>query len=88
MTVKLSGAEAASLLRGATESLRHEECRTCECFQAFVTQLEIDAAEDLAAITVRWKIDREAMHPCLGCEPCPPADAYARYLNTVRKRLC
>jgi hypothetical protein len=26
-------------------------------------------------------IERERVHSCLGCDPCPPADLFAQYLR-------
>lgn len=77
--VELTRKEAESLIREVTKDLRHDECRTCGCFQGFLTQIEIDTPEDVSDLTAPWKVDRSDMHGCLGCDPCPPGKAYADY---------
>ncbi len=82
-----------ALLAQTTTQLPREDCRCCECFQALLTQLELDAAADrdpsiptdLAAVIAHWKVDRQKMHACLGCAPCPPGEAFAEYLHRFRK---
>ena len=64
---------------------RRKECRTCDCFQGFLTQLEIDAAQDVGDITTPHKVDKARMHGCLGCDPCPPGAAFAAYLKRAQE---
>jgi len=62
-------------------SVIREECRTCECFQGFIAQLEMDFENILPDADLHdMKVEPEKMHCCLGCSPCPPADVYSRYL--------
>ncbi len=56
-------------------------CRTCDCYQGFVTQLELEAGADAAGVAAGLKVPADQMHGCLGCDPCPPADAFAAYLR-------
>jgi len=63
------------------EQLPRPECRTCDCFQGFITQVELDAETDISAMTNPLKVESAKMHACLGCDPCPPAEAFARYLK-------
>jgi ubiquinone/menaquinone biosynthesis C-methylase UbiE len=56
------------------------ECRTCECLQGLLTQLELDCAE-AAELVKPLKVAAEEMHECLGCDPCPPGEAFAQYLR-------
>ncbi len=65
-------------------SLPLEECRTCDCFQGFLTQLEIDSEADLSEILDPLQIAPCDMHACLGCDPCPPGTAFAEYLRNRR----
>jgi hypothetical protein len=62
-------------------ALTHDECRTCECMQGFVTQLSLDADENAAALIQPWLAPRGQVHGCLGCAPCPPGDQFAVYLR-------
>ena len=58
-----------------------EACWTCDCLQGLLTQLELDAGEDVDGLTGPLKVSREAMHGCLGCEPCPPGEVYSSYIR-------
>lgn len=84
MEHKLTRDEVADRVSEAAAALPREECRTCDCFQGFLTQLELDAETDVSDITVRWKTDRDQMHGCLGCDPCPPGSAFAKYQKETR----
>ncbi len=88
MTVNngLTAAEVRYFLDRLQDSMPLEECATCDCLLGFVTQLEIDAAEDVSALTTPWQVQREGMHHCLGCDPCPPAELYVEYIK-IKKRL-
>jgi len=61
--------------------VRHEQCRTCDCLQGLLTQLERDADEDVTDLTGGMKVAASEMHGCLGCDPCPPGEAFAEYLR-------
>jgi hypothetical protein len=63
------------------EQLPREECRSCDCLQGFLVQLEMDATEDVADLTSLLKVDPSEMHSCLGCNPCPPAESFSEYLR-------
>jgi hypothetical protein len=64
-------------LRGLTVK---EECRTCDCLQGYLTQLDLDCPEAADLITP-LKVPRAKLHGCLGCDPCPPAAAFSDYLR-------
>jgi len=74
--------EAGALLADLLPRLPREECQTCDCFQGFLTQLELDAIEDIDDLLAPHRVDRDAMHGCLGCDPCPPGSAFAEYLRS------
>ena len=74
---------AERLLNEAVKSIQQDECLTCDCFVGFIVQLELDCEEDISSLTEKYKIKKEDMHGCLGCNPCPPAEIYAKY-----KRRC
>jgi hypothetical protein len=61
-----------------------EECRSCECFLGYLTQLSMDAEEDARELLSPHLSARVKVHGCLGCEPCPPAAAFAEYLRAAR----
>jgi len=58
-----------------------EECRTCDCLLGFVTRLKLDARENTASILRPMKALKDQIHGCLGCNPCPPAEAYSNYIR-------
>ena len=74
------------LVQDTAANFPHEECRTCDCFHGFLTQLVLDVGEDVSPVIDQFKIDRDQMHGCLGCDPCPPGSAFARYLKQAQKR--
>lgn len=60
-------------------------CWSCECLQGLVTQLEMDAAEDVTDLTAPAKARITRMHGCLGCRPCPPGRLFTEYLQRPRE---
>ena len=84
---KLTRDELQSLLTQVEESFPHarEVCSTCECFLGYTAQLRIDSDPAEKALFVPFKVKREDMHKCLGCEPCPPGDLYAGYMLKKQK---
>ncbi len=44
-------------------SLDSERCRTCECTQGYLVQLEMDATEDASSLIDPLKVSRDDMHP-------------------------
>ena len=62
-------------------NLPREECRTCDCFLGLITRLTLDAKEDVPALIKPFKELKTKIHGCLGCDPCPPAEAYAHYIR-------
>lgn len=81
MAKKLSINKARELLGDALDSFPHEACTTCECYLGYLTQLEIDSDESIDEIFAPYKPERSQVHSCLGCDPCPPADLFAGYLQ-------
>jgi hypothetical protein len=68
--------EALKIIGDLKGSLPRDECRTCECYQGFLVQIGIEASEDIRDLTDPLKVKTFEMHGCLGCDPCPPADAF------------
>lgn len=81
MNDQLTRNDVDRMVRDSVAGLPRDECRTCDCFQGFLTQLEIDAEEDVSVILCPHKEVKEKMHGCLGCDPCPPGAAFADYLK-------
>ena len=80
---KLSREEVQTFLVEAADSFPHNACLTCECFLGYVTRLRIDSDETSRELIGEYHVERQSMHSCLGCDPCPPGDLYAEY---VRKK--
>ncbi len=72
--------ELALIVQKLKKSAIKTECWDCECFQGFFAQLEIDQEEKLPEDIAALKVESSKMHSCLGCDSCPPADVYTRYL--------
>jgi hypothetical protein len=77
--------DVRALVDDALMDLPRKECRTCDCFLGFLTQLELDAEDDVRDITSPLRVPKSEMHGCLGCNPCPPGAAFARYLEGMQK---
>lgn len=77
----LSVLELEGLIRKTQSEFSHPECATCECYLGFLTQLALDGRKEIRSAVNGFQPPREEVHACLGCDPCPPADAYAEYLK-------
>ncbi len=77
----LTAKEVKALLVRLKESVEKEECWSCDCLQGLITQIELDATEDVTHLTAPFVVDKENMHPCLGCDPCPPGALFADYIR-------
>jgi hypothetical protein len=78
--------EVKQAVEQAEAGFPHEECLRRDCFHGFLTQLEMDAVEDASDLTGRFRVPREEMHGCLGCDPCPPGSLFADYLRRQQTR--
>jgi hypothetical protein len=81
MGQKVTREDVKGFIERLCEQLPREECRSCDCLQGFLVQLEMDAAEDVTDLTSALKVDASEMHGCLGCNPCPPAESFSEYLR-------
>jgi hypothetical protein len=79
--VGLAEAQVRDLLSDVVESFLLEVCDTCECFLGYVAQLEMDSDGPARQYVRSFRKDHAEIHSCLGCDPCPPADRFARYLR-------
>jgi hypothetical protein len=84
---KLTRDELDALLTQAVDSFPHARsvCNTCECFLGYLAQLRIDSDAADKDLFIPFKVRREDMHKCLGCDPCPPGDLYAEYMKKKQK---
>jgi len=80
----LTREEVRETLEELEESVRRDECLTCECYQGFLTQLALDAAADARPQIEELRVPREEVHECLGCDPCGPGSAFADYVRACR----
>ncbi|MFP3937144.1 MAG: hypothetical protein ACLFVW_02290 [Phycisphaerae bacterium] len=77
----LSRENVSDLLQQLRGAMRHRACWTCDCFQGFLRQLEMDADEDVSDLMDPLKVSADEVHGCLGCDPCPPGEVYTEYLR-------
>jgi hypothetical protein len=86
---KLQRNEIQTALKEAEESFPHTQsvCNTCECFLGYLAQLRIDSESADKDLFLPFKVRREDMHKCLGCDPCPPGDLYAAYMLKKQNKL-
>lgn len=86
MNTNLTRVEVEQAVNQLEGALPLEECLQCDCFHGYLTQLEMDAVEDVSDLTGRFRVSREEMHGCLGCDPCPPGSLFADYLRRQQNR--
>ena len=83
----LSVSEIKDFLAEAKFAFRHQECATCECYLGYVAQLRIDSDEEGKEFLRDIFPERDQIHACLGCDPCPPGTLHANYLRKRTSRL-
>lgn len=84
MGMKLTREEVHAFLTVASDSFPHDECLTCECFLGYVTRLQMDSNTDSQDLIKKYQVERDIVHSCLGCDPCPPGDLYAKYVRNKK----
>lgn len=77
----LTVGQVRTLLGQLELAATREACWSCECLQEFITQLELDAAEEAKPLLETYEVRPERLHGCLGCQPCPPAEVFASHLK-------
>ena len=77
--MKIERCKIQRLIDEVLREMPREDCRTCDCFLGFVTRLELDSRDDVRDLTNPLKSAKAQIHGCLGCNPCPPAEAYTNY---------
>jgi hypothetical protein len=83
----LAGNTLLNRTEALVRSLPRDECRSCECFLGLLTQLAIDGRENAGRLVAQYGCKTESVHSCLGCDPCPPADVLAEYLQSRQSQL-
>jgi len=78
---KLTRQEVQAFLSEAADSFPHGACLTCECFLGYVICLHVDSDKTSQDLIGQYRVERQSMHSCLGCDPCPPGDLYAEYVR-------
>ncbi len=82
------GEEAAEAQKTLWEKLgpwlKEARCRSCDCLQGALVQMELDGGERVGALVAEHKVPSEQMHSCLGCDPCPPGEAWTDYVRIQR----
>jgi hypothetical protein len=58
MAENLGHQDVRVLLERARESFPHDACLTCECFLGCLTQLGIDAGEQVQSLLAESRVDR------------------------------
>jgi hypothetical protein len=76
---ELSFGRARVMLNNVVDSLLYEGCLTCECFQGFLTQVQIKSDDKASVLINDLMIEATQIHACLGCDPCPPGDAFGLF---------
>lgn len=84
MAQPLSAHEVERRVEQIHETMDKDECRTCASLQGYITQLELDAGEDVSDLIQPLKVPREEMHESLGCNPCLGGQLFTRY--TLERR--
>ena len=82
---KLTGIQIQAQLTEVKSAFPHDLCLTCECFLGYVAKLRLEADDDGKELLAAYKVARAEIHPCLGCDPCPPGDLYAANMREKRK---
>ena len=77
----LLSAQVEAMLKETVESFPHAACLTCDCFLGLVAQLRIATDVTCRPLLEQYKVSRKEMQACLGCDPCPPGDSYAKYIR-------
>lgn len=78
---KLGRNELQQLIGQGEDSIAHGICYTCECFLGYLAQLRMDSDPPDRDLLLPFQVEHNDMHRCIGCDPCPPGDLYARYMK-------
>ncbi len=76
----LTVGDVEALLARLRKETPRRECRSCECLQGFLAQMQRDAPEEAKHLPAQRKVLPKSIHASLNCVPCPPAQIFAEYL--------
>ena len=65
--------------------LKKKQCRTCDCTQGALVELELSGDEELKRLVAPHRVPTNEVHGCLGCDPCPPGAAWAFLICQSKK---
>ncbi len=77
---RLTEAQIRQILEQLKTRVDKDSCWTCSCLQGFITQLELDADPAAHHLLTPYKVSRDDMHACLGCDPCVPGELHANMI--------
>jgi len=86
MDQKLSFDAVKNILEDLKKSVIRPECLSCDCIQGFLTELELDARNDVSELTDPLIVPISQMHGYLGCDPCPPGEAFFKYIQEKQNK--
>ena len=81
MNQKLSFDDVKKILENLKMSIPRSECWSCVCFQELITELELNSDNDVTILTDPFILPLSQIHGDLGCDPCPPREAFSKYIN-------
>ena len=77
----LTRSQVEQLLDAVLAELPHKGCRSCECLQGFLAQLEVDADPEAGDLLGTYRLPADEIHACLGCDPCVAAETLDLYMR-------
>ncbi|MFX1298529.1 MAG: hypothetical protein ACFFD2_27185 [Promethearchaeota archaeon] len=86
MDQKFSFNDVKNILENLNKSILRPECWFCDCFQGFITQIELDSDGDVSGLTDPLIVFISEMHGWLGCDPCPPGEVFSEYIQEKRNK--
>lgn len=75
--------DAKRHLKALRQNSRIEKCGQCECLHGAIMQIMLDWAELKRETDGLISVQ---VHKCLGCETCPPAEVWRKYLEEKEVR--
>jgi hypothetical protein len=81
MDKKLSFDGVKNILENLKKSIPRSECLYCDCFQEFITELELNSDNDVTILTDPFIAPLSQIHYDFGCDTCPPREAFSQYIN-------
>jgi len=86
MPQKLSFNDVKSILEDLKKLVIRPECWSCDCVQGFITELELDADDDVSELTDPLIVSPSEMHGWLACDSCPPGEEFSKYIQEKQNK--